>query len=66
MDFNEIFDFVILIIRHNLTLRYVPINFKFYRLLENIEDKKFTKFGVAWVSLVLFLKQNVEKSIFFS
>ena len=50
---------------HNLTLRHVPIDFKFYRLLENIQDKVFTKFGVAWVSLLLFFKQYVEKSNFF-
>ena len=51
---------------HNLTLRHVPIDFKFYRLLENMQDKKFTKFGVAWGSLPLFFQKNVEKPIFFS
>ena len=65
MDIDQIFDFVSLIIRHNLTPRHVPIDFKFYRLLVNIKDIKFTKFGVTWVSFLLFLKQNVEKSIFF-
>ena len=54
-----------MIIRHNLTLRHVPIDFKFSRLFENIKEIKFTKFGVAWVSFLLFLKQNVEISIFF-
>ena len=49
-----------MIIRHNLNLRQVSIDFKFYRLLENIQDKIFGKFGDAWVSLLL------EKSIFFS
>ena len=66
VDFDEIFDFSSFTIGRNLATRHSPIDFKFYRFLKSIKGKRFKKFSVAWVWFLFFLRQNFEKSIFFS
>ena len=59
VDFDKIIDFLRFTIKPILTIRYVPINFKLFGVLENMKGKKLMKFSIFWV--LSLTKQNVER-----